>query len=146
METQSAKQYPSEQLSSVYILVVEDKLENYVTLARLLEMVGVRDIEWKSTGAGVVQFADNLMRKLDLILLDLGLPYENGYEILARIRVVEHFKYTRVVAVTGSATIEELRKAKKAGFDGFLGKPLDPDRFADQLTRILKGDAVWDYR
>jgi two-component system cell cycle response regulator DivK len=37
-----------------------------------------------------------------------------------------------------------MKKARTAGFDGFLGKPLDPDRFPDQVHRILAGDAVWE--
>jgi len=38
-----------------------------------------------------------------------------------------------------------MRKARESGFDGFLGKPLDPDRFPDQIRRILSGDKVWEY-
>jgi two-component system cell cycle response regulator DivK len=37
-----------------------------------------------------------------------------------------------------------MEKARAAGFDGFLGKPLDPDRFPDQIRRILGGEEVWD--
>lgn len=132
--------------AAAYVLVVEDKIENYVTLVRLLTFAGVRNTEWKSTGSGVIQFADTLVRHLDLILLDLSLPHENGYDLLLKIRGIERFKSTLVVAVTGNATIEEMRKAQRTGFDGFLGKPLRVDRFPDQLARILKGEPVWEYR
>jgi two-component system cell cycle response regulator DivK len=37
-----------------------------------------------------------------------------------------------------------LKKAQEAGFDGFLGKPLDPDRFPDQIGHILAGMPVWE--
>ena len=40
---------------------------------------------------------------------------------------------------------EQMRKARESGFDGFLGKPLDPDRFPDQIRRILNGEKVWEY-
>jgi two-component system cell cycle response regulator DivK len=38
-----------------------------------------------------------------------------------------------------------MKKAQDSGFDGFLGKPLDPDRFPDQIRRILAGESVWEF-
>jgi two-component system cell cycle response regulator DivK len=37
-----------------------------------------------------------------------------------------------------------MKKAKDSGFDGFLGKPIDPDLFPEQIKAILKGEEVWD--
>jgi two-component system cell cycle response regulator DivK len=37
-----------------------------------------------------------------------------------------------------------MQRAKEAGFDGFIGKPLDPDRFPNQIRRVLQGEAVWE--
>ena len=48
------------------------------------------------------------------------------------------------MAVTAEASDEQIAKARSAGFDGFLGKPLDPDRFPEQIRRILGGDPVWE--
>jgi two-component system cell cycle response regulator DivK len=53
-------------------------------------------------------------------------------------------KDTLVVAVTAEANQEQIAKAKAAGFNGFLGKPLDMDRFPDQVRRILAGEPVWE--
>ena len=50
-----------------------------------------------------------------------------------------------IVAVTAEASVEQMNKAREAGFDGFLGKPLDPDRFPDQIRRILNGEQVWEF-
>jgi len=47
-----------------------------------------------------------------------------------------------VTAVTG---LDQMRSAQLAGFNGFIGKPLNPDRFPDQIRRILTGEAVWEY-
>ena len=125
------------------ILVVEDKVESYVTVARLLAFSGVvpRNSHWKASGWGVLQLAESLPH-IDLILLDIGLPYEDGYEVLTAIRKDERFNDTRIVAVTGR--VDEMRKAKSAGFDGFLSKPLDIQRFPRQLSRILHDDSVWE--
>jgi two-component system cell cycle response regulator DivK len=53
-------------------------------------------------------------------------------------------KNTLVVAVTAEASADHMNKSREAGFDGFIGKPLDPDRFPEQIRRILTGEAVWD--
>jgi len=127
-----------------HILVVEDNVPNFVLIARMLAFMGVQHCEWKTSGWQVVQFADTLPR-VDLVLMDIRLPYEDGYQALQKIRAHDRLKDTLVVAVTADASEEELRKAQQAGFDGFLGKPLDPDRFPDQVRRILSGEAVWEW-
>ena len=129
-------------LKDVTILVVEDNVSNFVLIARMLGYLGIH-CEWKTSGYEVVEYADTLPR-LDLILMDIRLPYEDGYGALKKIRQSERLKETPIVAVTTEANSEQIKKARAAGFDGFLGKPLDPDRFPDQIRQILKGEAVWE--
>lgn len=138
LRTQSVVNVPEQAI----VLVVEDNVANFVLIARLLGYMGIH-CEWKTSGYEVVEYADNLPQ-LDLILLDIRLPYEDGYAALRKIRSSASLKTTRVVAVTAEASSEQMKKARGAGFDGFLGKPLDPDRFPDQIQRILSGDAVWE--
>jgi two-component system cell cycle response regulator DivK len=126
-----------------HILVVEDNVSNFVLIARLLAFMGVQKCEWKTTGWGVVDFA-NTMSRVDLILMDLRLPHEDGYEALQQIRTDSHLQNTLVVVVTAHGSSEEMRKAREAGFDGFLSKPLDADRFPEQITQILNGESIWD--
>jgi len=124
------------------ILVVEDNVSNFVLIARMLGYLGIH-CEWKTSGYEVVEYADTLPR-LDLILMDIRLPYEDGYGALKKIRASEHLKSTPIVAVTAEANNEQLTKARAAGFDGFLGKPLDPDRFPEQIRCILNGEPIWE--
>lgn len=126
-----------------YVLVVEDNLQNLVLIARLLAFIGVRRYEWKASGWQVIEFADTMPR-VDLVLMDLHLPHEDGFEALQRLRNDPRFASTRVVAVTADAHPGAMNKAREAGFDGFLGKPIDPDKFPDQIVTILQGGAVWD--
>lgn len=126
-----------------YVLVVEDNLQNLVLIARLLAFIGVRRYEWKASGWQVLEFADT-MPQVDLVLMDLHLPYQDGYEALSKLRSDPRFAETRVVAVTADANPATLEKVRKAGFDGFLGKPIDPDKFPDQIIQILQGNNVWD--
>lgn len=126
----------------ITVLVVEDNVSNFVLIARMLGYMGIH-CEWKTSGYEVVEYADTLPR-LDLVLMDIRLPYEDGYGALRKIRSSPALKETRVIAVTAEASEEQIAKARQAGFDGFLGKPLDMDRFPDQIRRILAGEAVWE--
>jgi CheY-like chemotaxis protein len=76
--------------------------------------------------------------------MDLHLPHEDGYEALRQIRADEKLKDTLVVVVTAHGSSLEMQKARQAGFDGFLVKPLDADQFPEQIRQILSGTAVWD--
>ena len=127
------------------VLVVEDNVPNFVLIARMLAFMGVQRCEWKTSGWQVVQFADTLPR-IDLILMDIRLPYEDGYQALQKVRASNRLRNTLVIAVTAEASEEQMAKAKASGFDGFLGKPLDPDRFPEQIKRILNGEAVWEWK
>lgn len=127
-----------------YILIVEDNVRNYALLARLLSFIGVRQSEWKRSGWHVREFATDTMPKIDLILLDIHLPEEDGYEVLIDLRKDERFDDTKIVAVTADISSTNLKRARNAGFDGFLAKPIDVDHFPDQIRRILKGESVWD--
>lgn len=127
------------------MLVVEDNVPNFVLIARMLAFMGVQRCEWKTSGWQVVQFADTLPR-IDLILMDIRLPYEDGYQALQKIRAHDRLRDTLVIAVTAEASEEQMRKAREAGFNGFLGKPLDPDRFPEQIQRILNGESVWEWK
>ena len=79
--TQRAPIEPGE----AHVLVVEDNVPNFVLIARMLAFMGVQRCEWKTSGWQVVQFADTLPR-VDLILMDIRLPYEDGYQALQKLR------------------------------------------------------------
>jgi two-component system, cell cycle response regulator DivK len=124
------------------VLVVEDNVSNFVLVARMLGFLGIH-CEWKTSGYEVVEYADTLP-KIDLILMDIRLPYEDGYTALRKIRASTRLQTMPVIAVTAEASQEQMTKAREAGFNGFLGKPLDPDRFQEQIQRIMDGEPVWE--
>lgn len=124
------------------VLIVEDNVSNFVLMARMLDHMGLH-CEWKTSGYEVVEYADTIP-KVNLILMDIRLPYEDGYEALRKLRASEALNKIPVVAVTAYASEEQMQRSRTAGFDGFLGKPLDPDRFPGQIRRILNGDPVWE--
>jgi len=124
------------------ILVVEDNVSNFVLIARMLGYLGIH-CEWKTSGYEVVEYADTLPH-LDMILMDIRLPYEDGYGALRKIRSSIRLSKIPVIAVTAEASLEQMNKARQSGFDGFIGKPLDPDRFPEQIQRILSGEQLWE--
>jgi two-component system cell cycle response regulator DivK len=129
--------------SDAHVLVVEDNLHNYLLITRLLSFLGVKHQEWKRSGQHVLEMADRMPR-VDLILLDIHLPYEDGYEALEKLRSSARFADTLIVAVTADATQANMQRARGAGFDGFIGKPIEADRFLRQIRLILQGGKVWD--
>jgi two-component system, cell cycle response regulator DivK len=126
-----------------HILIVEDNLSNFSLMARLLAFQGMTHCEWKTCGSQVVEFAATQAR-LDLILMDIYLPGEDGYQVLGKLRAQPQFADTLIVAVTAEATPDNLQRARQAGFDGFIGKPISSTRFPEQICKILHGKAVWE--
>lgn len=125
------------------ILIVEDNIGNFMLIARMLSNYGAR-CEWKTSGYEVVEFAKTLLH-LDLVLMDIHLPYEDGYAAMKKIRQSGSLKQIPIIAVTADTGLKQLHNAQFAGFNGFIGKPLDPDRFPEQISRIFSNEPVWEY-
>jgi two-component system cell cycle response regulator DivK len=125
------------------ILVVEDNVQNFVLITRLLAFLGVKKCEWKASGWQVLEFAETLPH-IDLILMDIFLPEEDGYQVHKRLRAHQRFKNTLIIAVTADVSEKNMKRAREAGFDGFIGKPIDPDRFPNQIRSILQGAEIWE--
>lgn len=125
-----------------YILVIEDDANNLMVTTDLLRMVGVKYINARASGWQGLKLAET-MPKVDLILLDIQLPREDGYTVLRHIRANPKLQDTRVVAVTANVLPHDEAKMRAAGFDGMIGKPLDFDRFPQQIQAILSNQQVW---
>ncbi len=139
--------YSPDEISAVLkeksVLIVEDNIGNFMLIARMLSNFGVH-CEWKTSGYEVVEFAQTLS-KIDLVLMDIHLPYEDGYAAMRKIRQAGSLKDIPIVAVTADTGVKQMNNAQMAGFNGFIGKPLDPDRFPEQVMWILSGKPVWEY-
>jgi CheY-like chemotaxis protein len=122
-----------------HALIIDDNPNNLGILAELLTMEGVDATQVQHTKQLNAVLQD--VSALDVIFLDLEMPDTNGYQLLERIKSDARFRDVPVAAYT--VHVSEVNVARKKGFHSFLGKPLDADRFPDQLARILRGEHVW---
>jgi len=129
-------------LNNCTILIVDENVSSYVLIARMLAPMGVY-CEWKTSGYELVEFANSLPH-LDLILMSTLLPYEDGFQALRNIRTSALLRGIPIIATALDATMELLDNARVSGFDGFLGKPFNPDNFPEKICNILSGESVWD--
>jgi len=130
------------QPEDAHILVVEDDPNNLMVVTEFLDILGVKEVQTCDSGMQGLRLAER-MPQIDLILLDIQLPEEDGYTVLRRIRANPKLQGVRVVAVTANVLPQDEARARAAGFDGFIGKPLDFDRFPHQIKAVLAGEAVW---
>jgi two-component system cell cycle response regulator DivK len=128
------------------ILVVEDNPDNFFILKTLLETkLHVKFCDGRPTGMQLFGLlASHPKIKPDLILLDIQIPHEDGYAVLEQIRKRPLLRDAKVVAVTANTMKEDVERARTAGFDGFIGKPLNAGLFPSQVERILNGESVWE--
>ncbi len=132
-------------LGNKQVLIVEDDPRNAALVVAMLGIAGVTQTRLCTSGCEIMPIARN-MPSIDLVLLDLQLPGEDGYQILERLRREPEFAAVPVIAVTAQVMPDDVAQAEAVGFDGFLGKPLNFDRFPLQIARLLNGERVWEPR
>jgi|GEM_PF-556175 len=111
--------------SAYSILVVDDNAPAATMLARLLQRLGEHRVNIAHDGPSALEAAT--AHRPDIILLDIGLPRMDGYEVARRLRERPEFERTLVIALTGYGTGEDRRKSLHAGCDDHLVKPLSLD-------------------
>jgi two-component system cell cycle response regulator DivK len=127
-------------MSTIHALIVDDNPLNSDVLNILLTNEGVESI--------AIEFPKDLPEILGgsfpihVIFLDLEFPRHDGFKLLKELRAFPML--TDVPIVAYSVHTSEIDKARKAGFDGFLGKLIDRRRFPDHFKLILSGVPVWD--
>ena len=118
------------------ILIVEDTPANRVLATKILRSAG-HTVMTAETGADGVTMAREL--RPDLVLMDLGLPGIDGWQALEEIRTFEGDAASlRVVAFTAHAMVGDRERALRAGFDGYLSKPIDAATFAATVAGLVK--------
>lgn len=110
--------------SSLRILVVDDNKDSAETLSLLLQLSG-HQISMAHDGEEALEMA--LEMQPEVVLLDIGLPKLNGYDVARQIRLEPWGRNPTLVAITGWGQSEDKALSREAGFDHHLVKPVDPD-------------------
>jgi PAS domain S-box-containing protein len=117
------------------ILVVDDNLDAATTLAMVLRNCGH---EVFTAGSGPQGLAMGEQLHPNVVILDIGMPDMNGYEVATRMRQTGWGDETLLLALTGWGHKDDVARAQAAGFDGHMTKPVDPDRVEAAIEEFLK--------
>ena len=120
------------------ILIVEDNEKNMKLARDVLQAKGYQTLE-AMNGEDGVRMA--LAHKPDMVLMDIQLPDINGIEAFARIRANPDTASVPVVAFTASVTSMDRSRITDAGFDGFIGKPINLKEFLETVRKTIQGKA-----
>jgi len=118
---------------SCHVLVVDDNVDAARTLAALLEESG-HEVKLAFNGHSALEVAIDYQP--DVVLMDIGLPGINGYEVAQQIRQQEALKNVLLVALTGYGQQSDLQHSKIAGFDHHLVKPTEFDKIEELLAAL----------
>lgn len=118
------------------ILIIEDNAANLDLMAYLLQAYG-HTTYGAHDGEEGLQIAASTVP--DLIICDVQLPNLDGYEVVARLKASPATRSVPVIAVTALAMVGDRDRVLKAGFDGYLVKPIDPEGFAREIDLFLSG-------
>jgi CheY-like chemotaxis protein len=116
------------------ILVIEDNPDAMELADYLLRAYGYEPL---LASGGLEAIAIAVEQRPDLILLDVGMPGMDGYDVAVAIRQHPALHRTRIVAVTASAMVGDRERIAAAGFDGYIPKPINPETFIRQIERFL---------
>ncbi len=118
------------------ILVIEDNPVNLELVLAILEPVGCQIL---TAGTAEVGLQIARTERPDLILLDVHLPGMSGYEVAPRLKADPATAAIPIVAVTAQAMRGEETRARDAGCDALLTKPVDADLLRKTVRRLLDG-------
>jgi PAS domain S-box-containing protein len=114
------------------VLIVDDNLDTADSIAMLLERSG-HEVTVAYSAEKALEVAAEFQP--EVVLLDIGLPEMDGYEVARRLRRDSRLKGMKLIALTGYGQDSDLQRAKEAGFDHHLVKPAGLDKIEELLTK-----------
>jgi PAS domain S-box-containing protein len=120
------------------VLLVEDNWDVAESMVGLLEVLGHR-VRATSDGLSALDVAS--VNPPDVMLIDIGLPGMDGYEVARRVRQDPKLRRIVLVALTGYGREEDKREAAAAGFDHHLTKPIEIDKLQELVALLSRTDA-----
>ena len=117
------------------VLHIEDNPDNRLLIRRLLMASGYQILEAGDASEALALLKNN---HPDLILMDMNMPDMDGYTLTNKIKAMPNFFAIPIVAITANVMRGDREKTVQAGCDGYIEKPINVDRFIDQIERFLQ--------
>lgn len=127
-------------LKGLKILVVEDDFDSREVLKLFLEQSGAK-VESAESAPNAMDFLTNEKAfNPNLIISDIGMPIEDGYSFMKRVRNLNNSQTSRIpaMALSAFASEESKQKAFEAGFQKYHTKPFEPDLLIQEITQLAK--------
>jgi two-component system, cell cycle response regulator DivK len=116
------------------ILHVEDNLENRILIRRLLVSEGYVVLEAENARQALKILETKIP---DLILMDINMPDVDGYTLTTKLKAQPNLHQVPIVAITANVMRGDRERVFQSGCNGYIEKPIDVDRFMDQMTFFL---------
>jgi len=117
------------------VLVVDDNVDSADSIAMLLQVSG-HEVRVVYSGQDALDMAGKYQP--DIVLLDIGLPVMDGYEVARRLRKHPELKALKLIAVTGYGQESDRLQSQEAGFDYHLVKPVDAQKLQEVMVAVMK--------
>lgn len=121
----------------ITILYVEDNFENRMLVRRLLTVEGYEMVEAENAHKALA-----LIPSIEpsLILMDMNMPDIDGYTLTAQLKEIPKLASVPIIAITANVMRGDREKTMQAGCDGYIEKPINVDKFTEQVERFLHGN------
>ncbi len=120
----------------ITILYVEDNFENRMLVRRLLTVEGYEIVEAENAHKALAIIPSI---EPDLILMDMNMPDIDGYTLTAQLKKIPKLASVPIIAITANVMRGDREKTMQAGCDGYIEKPINVDKFTEQVERFLHG-------
>jgi signal transduction histidine kinase/ActR/RegA family two-component response regulator len=128
-------------LGGLSILVVDDELDARTIVAETLRLAGA-EVTVSDSAARAYQHLQAAGAHFDIVVTDIGMPDEDGYSLVRKLRTLQNGRHTLAIAVTGYVSKSDVAAAMDAGFDLHIAKPVDFDAFVPMVLRLAAGARV----
>ncbi|HEX9060071.1 MAG TPA: response regulator [Clostridia bacterium] len=118
------------------VMIVEDSYTVRYEVKLILEKIGLTLVE-TANEIGMLNLMEEYGKCVDLILMDVVLKEENGFDLIAKIKAYEKYKNIPVVMLTEHADSGSVLKARELGVSGYLRKPLKKDDLVEKVKSLL---------
>jgi len=127
---------PDPDFQSLHVLVAEDDVDSAAAVTAILRLHGC-ETQTTSTTSECLRITDEW--PTDVLICDVGLPDDDGYGLLQRLRRLPEGEKIPAIALTAYARPEDRARALAAGFLAHLSKPLDPESLLREISNAVKG-------